>query len=55
MQSMTGKEVEYVSGGRAERAIVRGIDDDCRIVLDIGGETKAFSDGEIRIRTASAD
>ncbi len=47
---LEGKQVEYLSGDKAVRATVCGIDDGGAIILERDGIRKAYSDGEIRIR-----
>lgn len=48
---LTGREIEFTEGGEEKCGIVKGIDDECRLIVRLpSGEMKYFSTGEVNIK-----
>ena len=46
---LTGKQITYTQNGKNHNGTVIGIDDDARLIVDMGGKTQVLSHGEIQI------
>ncbi|HUA35448.1 MAG TPA: biotin--[acetyl-CoA-carboxylase] ligase [Candidatus Binataceae bacterium] len=52
--ALTGKRVAIVDGGRRQGGIVRGIDDDGALMLDLGDKVERIVAGEVTVEGAYA-
>ncbi len=48
---LTGKSIEFTQDGQERNGIVKGIDDDCRLIVQLpDGEVRHFSTGEVSVK-----